>query len=691
MNKSSTYFFYKKLLIILVTVLFTGNYYAQITNNAAVTGVLNNASNVTISYTNPSGTNQVLMVGVSAQQPAASITSIKYNGVSLTKLVRYVNSSQSRVEIWYLKAPAIGTHSLVVTNSQGDNGVIGVMTFSGVNQVGTFDTYAAAQGSGTTASVTASSATNDVVYSVTAFNNGSAINPGSLQTEYWDTSINSSTAGEGSTKAGASSVTMTSKSTSNPWTIAAVSLKPASVTILDNDGDGNTDNYDLDEDNDGISDVVENSACDVPEPNIAPGNGVIVSTLFKEDFGTMSTAVGTKSVSITSFPGASTNYNYYEASVGSVPTNYLDGSTFPYSLQDGRYTIFNNIQQTASYANILWQTIGDHTVGGASPSGGRMYIVNASYPPGEFYRRTITNVVQGAPVNASVWIMNLDRDDVDATRIKPNITVKFVQDGITIHSYNTGNIERSPLGSTAAWKFFKSPSIFIPISNNPIDIVFVNNSPGGEGNDLAIDDILVYQSFCDYDNDGIPNYLDNDSDNDGCPDAIEGDENVTLYSQLNANGSINYSTTGGIGATGANSGIPNIVNSGGSGDVGSDAGQGYGSSYDSTINACRCYKSAVSSGTALNTNHGITALGRAGADNSNWPMVRKGAWTVLEAKTKGFVVNRLIDAQINAIPGANLKEGMMVYNITQDCLQINIDGTPNGWKCFNSQTCPDLF
>ena len=105
---------------------------------------------------------------------------------------------------------------------------------------------------------------------------------------------------------------------------------------------------------------------------------------------------------------------------------------------------------------------------------------------------------------------------------------------------------------------------------------------------------------------------------------------------------------------------------------------------------CYCYKPAVTSGTALDTNHGITALGRAGADNSNWPMVRKGAWTVLEAKTKGFVVNRLTDAQVSAIPSADLREGMMVYNITQDCLQINIDGTATGWKCFNTQTCPDL-
>ena len=102
-----------------------------------------------------------------------------------------------------------------------------------------------------------------------------------------------------------------------------------------------------------------------------------------------------------------------------------------------------------------------------------------------------------------------------------------------------------------------------------------------------------------------------------------------------------------------------------------------------------CYKPAQTSGTILDTNHGITALGRAGADNSNWPMVRKGAWTVLEAKTKGFVVNRLTDTQVSAIPSADLREGMMVYNITQDCLQINIDGTATGWRCFNTQTCPD--
>ncbi|MGK6341155.1 DUF6923 family protein [Chryseobacterium sp. DT-3] len=103
-----------------------------------------------------------------------------------------------------------------------------------------------------------------------------------------------------------------------------------------------------------------------------------------------------------------------------------------------------------------------------------------------------------------------------------------------------------------------------------------------------------------------------------------------------------------------------------------------------------CYKPAVTAGTALDTPMGITSLARAGASTggNNWPMVRKGAWTALEAKTKGFVLNRLTSAQITAIPAANLVEGMMVYNITLDCLQVNTNGTAAGWACFNTQTCP---
>lgn len=113
-----------------------------------------------------------------------------------------------------------------------------------------------------------------------------------------------------------------------------------------------------------------------------------------------------------------------------------------------------------------------------------------------------------------------------------------------------------------------------------------------------------------------------------------------------------------------------------------------------------CYKSAnIQTGTNIPSNHGITALGRAGAENGNWPMVRQSAWTVLEAKTKGFVLNRVkfnASNQPVADDGVTLiitnpVEGMAVYDTTNDCLKIytyNYAGNTLGWYCVNKQSCP---
>lgn len=104
-----------------------------------------------------------------------------------------------------------------------------------------------------------------------------------------------------------------------------------------------------------------------------------------------------------------------------------------------------------------------------------------------------------------------------------------------------------------------------------------------------------------------------------------------------------------------------------------------------------CYKPAAALGTALEAKHGITALNRAGVDNGNWPMERKGAWTVLESKEKGFVINRVATtANLSFI--TNPIEGMMVYDEQADCLKIYTtkEGeTVAKWHCFTTQTCPD--
>ncbi|WBV60109.1 hypothetical protein PFY12_13825 [Chryseobacterium camelliae] len=208
---------------------------------------------------------------------------------------------------------------------------------------------------------------------------------------------------------------------------------------------------------------------------------------------------------------------------------------------------------------------------------------------------------------------------------------------------------------------------------------------------------------CDADGDGIPNDLDLDSDNDGCLDAAEGDENVTSSQLVAAAGT----ATVGSGSIAPNKnicadascidsqGVPILVNTSGAADIGSDQGQGLGTSQN--ISACSsCYKPGITTGTSLDTKMGITALGRAGTDNlDNWPMIRKGGWMALEAKTKGFVLNRVpFDSSGNpvGISSLNFIEGMAVYDTTNNCLKIYTttdSGATYGWRCLNIQTCPD--
>jgi peptidyl-Asp metalloendopeptidase len=108
-----------------------------------------------------------------------------------------------------------------------------------------------------------------------------------------------------------------------------------------------------------------------------------------------------------------------------------------------------------------------------------------------------------------------------------------------------------------------------------------------------------------------------------------------------------------------------------------------------------CYKPPTSAGTALNTTIGITSLDRTGSGNENWPAIREGGWIALESKTKGFVINRVafnISNNPVSIPPSSFVEGMMVYDITNNCLKIYTtidDGATFGWYCFNKQTCPD--
>lgn len=116
-------------------------------------------------------------------------------------------------------------------------------------------------------------------------------------------------------------------------------------------------------------------------------------------------------------------------------------------------------------------------------------------------------------------------------------------------------------------------------------------------------------------------------------------------------------------------------------------GRGYGQN----IIPCVCYDLPNTAGTGAPTNHGITLLGKAGANNGNWPMSRLGGHTALESNTKGFVITRATTAQILAI--TTPIDGMMVYDTDARCLKIytvdNAVPANSAWSCYSTPACPN--
>jgi|GEM_PF-4921503 len=273
---------------------------------------------------------------------------------------------------------------------------------------------------------------------------------------------------------------------------------------------------------------------------------------------------------------------------------------------------------------------------------------------------------------------------------------------ISSDNFSTSTVLLSDLSSlnTNNVQIYDNPAFtLLPNTQYKVRVYFYSLASSGS---ILFDNYTVrVTGYCDTDGDGIPDYLDLDSDNDGCFDSIEGDENVTT-SHLNANGSINIAAHGGINTEG----VPNLVNLGGSADIGGDQGQGIGDSKNASLNsqcAAYCYKPGILSGTKLETKVGITSLNRAGSDNpDNWPMIRKGGWLALESKTKGFVLNRVAfeDADGNpatpetpvGIASGNFTEGMMVYDTTNKCMKLYTStngGSSYAWYCLSTQTCSE--
>ena len=207
-----------------------------------------------------------------------------------------------------------------------------------------------------------------------------------------------------------------------------------------------------------IMDEIEVLFLESPDCTITP---VCSDITFEENFGT-----GTGRVCID--PAIAT-------------TTYLCNETT--QVNDGEYSITN----ISDGLNTGWhQGMEDHTEGDTD---GRMLFVNADFNPGEFYRRTIALSAQ-TDFAFNAWITTVYDTNTGicgGTGIPSNVIFRIESTaGDLIAETNTGDIQNE---ENPNWQEFSID--FNTAANTEVQLVLINNAPGGCGNDLAIDDITL--------------------------------------------------------------------------------------------------------------------------------------------------------------------------------------------------------
>ena len=192
-----------------------------------------------VSHLVPNGTGRLMLVGVSENISSSGgtdgrITGVTYGSSTLTGIGGVTNNDEI-VSLFALLNPPVGTANVTVTYATAPQqySVVGVASFTNVNQTTPYGAFFSNGGSSASPSLTLTSAEGELVVDCVAFQSRSLTGVGAGQTLLWKAASNGGYAnGGGSTKAGASSVTTTwSAASSMYWAIGGVSLKPMSLPV----------------------------------------------------------------------------------------------------------------------------------------------------------------------------------------------------------------------------------------------------------------------------------------------------------------------------------------------------------------------------------------------------------------------------------------------------------------------------
>ncbi|MBN1570660.1 MAG: hypothetical protein JXA73_22645 [Acidobacteria bacterium] len=193
------------------------------------------ASSLTITSFTVSGSNRLLLVGVSITKSSGQyVTSVTYGGTALTAIgtAEYGTTTGVRVELWQLLAPTTGTANVVVNMSAAARFVAGAELLIGVDQDYPLGTYQGNNGNSSSPSVTVSSNAGELVVDMVGhLYRYTSLTVDSSQAEWWRDNTTSgtdseNTRGASSTKDGAGTVTMSwSLSRNRNWAIVAVPVR----------------------------------------------------------------------------------------------------------------------------------------------------------------------------------------------------------------------------------------------------------------------------------------------------------------------------------------------------------------------------------------------------------------------------------------------------------------------------------
>lgn len=185
---------------------------------------------------------------------------------------------------------------------------------------------------------------------------------------------------------------------------------------------------------------------------------------------------------------------------------------------DGYYGVANNTSAAGATNNAVtyphssrvftvWDIIGDHT-GAANQTagnpavapgtlGGYMAVVNASYAINKAVNQTVSNLCPSTYYDFSAWFRNIcskcscDSNGVGALNaaykgtyppgVKPNLTYQI--NGVDY--YTTGDLPYTGLWAKRGFLYLTGAS------QTSFTLTIRNNSPGGGGNDWAMDDVTL--------------------------------------------------------------------------------------------------------------------------------------------------------------------------------------------------------